>query len=112
MVRCFQRSRSEPNTIRWNLPWLRVGLPQAKIIGSPSVRPPSAASQISSGTAEASSNKYQLVDCAACWPWNASEFSRRQVCCATNQVSGAHLAAILSLLMVNQCDVIHIRVHL
>ena len=65
---CCQRSRSEPNTMRWNLPLFLVGLPQAKIIGSPSVRPPSAAAQISSGIALASSNRYQDVERAACWP--------------------------------------------
>src|SRR5262252_8606179 len=110
MIFCRQRSRSLPNTMRWNLPELRVGLPQAKIIGSPSVSPPSAAAQISSGTADASSNKYQEVESLACWPWKASEFSLRQVCALTNQLSGAHLAAILSAPITNQCEVMHSRV--
>src|SRR4030095_16435480 len=98
--------------MRWNLPLLRVGFPQAKIIGSPSVRPPSPAAQISSGIAEASSNRYHEVERAACCPWKASEFSRRQVCAQTNQLSGAALAAILSGPMVNPLDVMHSQGHL
>ena len=42
----------------------------------------------------ASSNRYQTVERAACWPWKASEFSRRHVWAVTNQDSGAALAQI------------------
>src|SRR4029434_8563101 len=112
MIFWRQRSRSLPKTMRWNFPVLRVGLPQAKIIGSPSVRPPSAAFQISSGIAEASSNRYQDVDRAACWPWKASEFSRRHVWAVTNQESGAAFAQVFCVPGSNQCDVMLRRVHL
>src|SRR5207253_2193786 len=50
-----QVSRPRPKQASWNGPSLRVGLPKVKIIGSPSVRPPSATSQITRGMAEASS---------------------------------------------------------
>src|ERR1035438_1505570 len=106
MVRVIQRPRSDPNTTRKNFPLFLVGLPQAKMKGSPSVNPPSATSQILSGIADASSNRYQLEESAACWPAKASEFSSRQVCADTNQDSGAAFARIRSLPTSNQCAVI------
>src|ERR1019366_1221507 len=107
MVRVIQRPRSDPNTTRKNFPLFLVGLPHAKMNGSPSVSPPSATSQILSGIADASSNRYQLEESAACWPAKASLFSSLQVCADTNQLSGAALARIRSLPTSNQCAVMH-----
>src|SRR5215831_9288553 len=112
MILWRQRSRSLPKTMRWNCPLLRVGLPHAKIIGSPSVSPPSAAAQISSGMALASSKRYQDVERAACWPWNASLFSRRDVCPEANQDSGAAFAKMRCVPSWNQCAVMQSRDHL
>src|SRR4030095_7366858 len=57
-------------------------------------------------------NRYQDVDRAACWPWKASLFSRRQVWAVTNHDSRAALATIFSWPATNQRLVIHILVHL
>ena len=106
ICRVFHRWRCFPKHSA-NAPVFRVGLPNAKCMGSPSVLPPSDTSQIFAGIADASSNRYHGVELAACKPAKLSLFSSRLVCASTRQLSGCALCtrriAPLPVVMVNQC---------